>query len=73
MSKIVLEEIVAKFGGSSVADADLMRHVANIIISHSISSVVLSAPGKRWYLSEDDKITDILIYLHKQNTLMGGS
>ncbi|MCM3758916.1 aspartate kinase [Sporosarcina aquimarina] len=53
---------VCKFGGTSVASAQQIKKVANII--HSDSSrkiIVVSAPGKRH--SEDTKVTDLLILL----------
>lgn len=54
---------VAKFGGSSVADALQINKIKNIIENDGeIKYVVVSAPGKRF--SEDSKITDLL-YLCK--------
>ena len=54
------ELTVAKFGGSSLADADQFRKVADIIRSDEARRyVVVSAPGKR--NSGDAKITDLLI------------
>lgn len=54
---------VAKFGGSSVADALQIEKIKNIIEKDgSIKYVVVSAPGKRF--SDDSKITDLL-YLCK--------
>ena len=51
--------IAAKFGGTSLADADRIRHVAEIIRSDPERRyVVVSAPGKRF--PEDIKITDHL-------------
>jgi len=50
---------VAKFGGSSLADANQFKKVKNIILKDSsIIITVASAPGKRF--SEDNKITDLL-------------
>lgn len=50
---------VAKFGGSSLADAKQFKKVKDIILKDSnISATVVSAPGKRF--SEDSKITDLL-------------
>ncbi len=50
---------VAKFGGSSVADAIQINKIKDIITGDSdIRYVVVSAPGKRF--SEDTKITDLL-------------
>ncbi|MCU6755027.1 Aspartokinase I/homoserine dehydrogenase I [uncultured Eubacterium sp.] len=54
---------VAKFGGSSVADALQIEKIRNIIENDGdIKYVVVSAPGKRF--SEDSKVTDLL-YLCK--------
>ena len=51
--------ITAKFGGTSLADAKRIRHVAQIIRSDPERRfVVVSAPGKRF--TEDIKITDHL-------------
>lgn len=53
---------VAKFGGSSVANATQIQKVCNIIKSDSARKfVVVSAPGKR--NKEDIKVTDLLIEL----------
>lgn len=53
---------VAKFGGSSVASAEQLVKVAEIIQTDSDRRViVVSAPGKRF--SEDTKVTDLLIQL----------
>lgn len=53
---------VAKFGGSSLADANQMKKVADIIKSQPERKyVVVSAPGKRF--SGDIKVTDMLINL----------
>jgi len=50
---------VCKFGGTSMANADAMRKVKDIILSDaSRKFVVVSAPGKR--NKEDIKITDTL-------------
>jgi aspartate kinase len=50
---------VVKFGGSSLADANQFRKVADIIKSDADRRfVVPSAPGKRF--SDDIKITDML-------------
>lgn len=54
---------VAKFGGSSVADALQIGKIKNIIEKDpAIHYVVVSAPGKRF--SDDSKVTDLL-YLCK--------
>src|SRR5690625_1243699 len=53
---------VAKFGGSSLADANQFRKVGNIIKDDSNRKfIVVSAPGKRH--EHDFKITDLLIQL----------
>ncbi|MBO1004314.1 aspartate kinase [Pseudogracilibacillus auburnensis] len=53
---------VAKFGGSSVADANQFRKVGNIIKEDdSRKLIVVSAPGKRH--EHDVKMTDLLIRL----------
>ncbi len=55
---------VAKFGGSSLADAKQILKMRDIIIAdESRKYVVPSAPGKRF--SEDTKVTDMLYALHK--------
>lgn len=57
---------VAKFGGSSLADANQFKKVYNIIrADESRKYVVPSAPGKR--NKKDTKVTDLLIlaYSHK--------
>ncbi|WP_102345654.1 aspartate kinase [Bacillus sp. Marseille-P3661] len=53
---------VAKFGGTSVASAEQLKKVANIIQADKQRKyVVVSAPGKRY--KEDTKTTDLLIEL----------
>ena len=55
--------IVAKFGGSSVADADQVRKIAQIVRADPRRRfVVVSAPGKR--NDKDKKITDLLYLCH---------
>ena len=55
---------VAKFGGSSLADAAHFRKVKDIVCSDSdICYVVPSAPGKRF--KEDTKVTDLLYQCHR--------
>lgn len=50
---------VVKFGGSSLADANQFRKVADIVLADPDRRyVVASAPGKRF--SEDTKVTDML-------------
>jgi aspartate kinase len=54
---------VAKFGGSSVADAAQLRKVRSIVMQDPERRVVVvSAPGKR--TSDDTKITDLLYRCH---------
>lgn len=51
---------VAKFGGSSLADAFQIQKVCNIVLSDPDRKViVVSAPGKR--TKDDIKVTDLLI------------
>lgn len=53
---------VTKFGGTSMATAEQIRKVCDIILSDSERRlVVVSAPGKRF--KEDTKVTDLLINL----------
>ena len=55
---------VAKFGGSSLADAEHFRKVKAIVTGDSdICCVVPSAPGKRY--KEDTKVTDMLYQCHR--------
>lgn len=54
-----MNAIVAKFGGSSMASAQTIRQVANIIQSDPLRKyIVVSAPGKRE--PNDAKVTDML-------------
>lgn len=56
--------ITLKFGGTSLADANRIRHAAEIIRANPERRfVVVSAPGKRY--PEDTKITDHLIHFQK--------
>lgn len=58
--------IVAKFGGSSVAEAAQIRKIEAIIRSDARRRyIVVSAPGKR--NSADKKITDLLYLCHSLN------
>ena len=58
---------VAKFGGSSVADATQFRKVRDIVLSDpSRRLVVVSAAGKR--NPKDHKITDLLYLCHAHLT-----
>lgn len=53
---------VAKFGGTSLANAEQIRKVCDIVTSDPERRlVVVSAPGKRY--KEDIKVTDLLISL----------
>ena len=59
LTKEVENMIVAKFGGTSLADAERFRHVARLIQADpNRRYVVVSAPGKRF--DRDIKITDLL-------------
>ncbi|RBW69057.1 aspartate kinase [Bacillus taeanensis] len=63
---------VAKFGGSSVASAEQIKKVCNIITADAERRlVVVSAPGKR--CKEDEKTTDLLIALADQYLLKGSA
>lgn len=56
--------IVAKFGGTSLADAARFHHVAELIRADTRRRyVVVSAPGKRF--PEDIKITDLLYHFQQ--------
>lgn len=58
---------VIKFGGSSLASAEQLKKVLQIVKSDSDRRfVVVSAPGKR--NAEDTKVTDALISYYKQYT-----
>jgi aspartate kinase len=55
--------VVAKFGGSSLSDADQFRKVKSIILSDNRRKYIIpSAPGKRF--EKDFKITDLLYLCH---------
>ena len=55
--------VVCKFGGTSLADADQLRKVRDIVRADPARRVVVpSAPGKRF--AEDRKITDLLYVCH---------
>ena len=56
---------VVKFGGSSLADAEQFKKVANIVKADPDRHFVIpSAPGKRF--SGDTKVTDLLYRLHNE-------
>ncbi|QLK86247.1 aspartate kinase [Staphylococcus sp. 17KM0847] len=58
---------VSKFGGSSVATAEQIKKVLNIINSDDDRRIIIvSAPGKRH--SKDTKTTDLLIRLYEKVT-----
>ncbi|MGI6076845.1 MAG: aspartate kinase [Fastidiosipilaceae bacterium] len=60
---------VCKFGGSSLADANQIRKVCEIILADpQRRAVVVSAPGKRY--NRDTKVTDLLIAL--ANAIISG-
>ena len=55
-----MKTIVAKFGGTSLADANQFKKVRDIISSDPARRIVVaSAPGKRF--PEDVKVTDLLL------------
>lgn len=57
--------IVAKFGGSSLADAEQFKKVKAIVLSDRRRKfIVPSAPGKRY--KNDHKITDLLYLCHSK-------
>ncbi len=56
---------VAKFGGTSMADAERIRQVAGIIKDDkALNYVIVSAPGKS--SSREKKITDVLVDAHEK-------
>ncbi len=55
---------VSKFGGTSVADAEMIRKVKAIVAADADRRIVVpSAPGKR--SSDDQKVTDLLYLCHE--------
>ena len=52
-------DIVCKFGGTSLANAENIEKVKDIVLSNKKKFVIVSAPGKRD--KQDTKITDLLI------------
>lgn len=62
-----MDIIACKFGGTSLADANQFRKVAEIVKADPRRRVVVvSAPGKRH--KQDPKITDILLSVHDAAT-----
>jgi aspartate kinase len=62
---------VVKFGGTSLANAEQIKKVCDIIIADPQRRlIVISAPGKRY--KDDIKVTDLLIML-AQKHIEGGS
>ena len=56
---------VCKFGGTSMADGNVINGVKKIIDADARRKyVVVSAPGKRY--SGDTKVTDLLYACHKE-------
>ena len=61
---------VVKFGGSSVANAEQISKIINVVTADADRRiVVVSAPGKRF--GDDTKVTDLLIALAHQ--VLGGA
>ena len=52
-------DIVCKFGGTSLANSENIGQVKKIVLADKKRFVIVSAPGKRF--KEDEKITDCLI------------
>lgn len=64
----ITKKIVAKFGGTSLADATQFNKVKDIILSQNDRNyIVVSAPGKRY--DGDIKVTDMLGYTHNIQTM----
>lgn len=60
-------QIVCKFGGTSCANADQIKKICEIVSSDAGRCyVVVSAPGKRPGVKDDEKITDLLIEWHNK-------
>ena len=56
--------VVAKFGGTSLADAEQFKKVKEIVLADPARRyIVPSAPGKRY--KDDIKVTDMLYSLHE--------
>ena len=63
--------VVAKFGGTSVADASQFRRIRDIVLDGPERRfIVVSAPGKRF--PEDRKVTDLLLDCYEK-AAAGGS
>lgn len=60
-----MSKIIAKFGGTSLADANQFRKVKDIVLGEPRRDyVVASAPGKRFL--EDIKVTDLLLQCYEK-------
>ena len=60
-----MRTVVAKFGGTSLADAEQFKKVKKIILSDPDRRfIVASAPGKRF--DEDIKVTDLLLECYEK-------
>lgn len=58
------DKIVAKFGGSSLAESNQFRKVKEIILGNNERTIIVpSAPGKRF--KKDHKVTDLLYMCHQ--------
>lgn len=63
---------VAKFGGTSLANAEQIKKVCDIILSDNDRKIiVVSAPGKRE--KEDTKVTDLLIACAEKHLATGNA
>ena len=60
-----MRTVVAKFGGTSLADAGQFRKIRQIVEADPDRRfIVVSAPGKRF--PEDEKVTDLLVRCYEQ-------
>lgn len=60
-----MRKVVAKFGGTSLADAGQFRKIKQIVQADAGRRfIVASAPGKRF--EGDEKVTDLLLRCHEQ-------
>ena len=67
-----MELKVCKFGGTSLASAEQIRKVCDIVLSDPSRRIVaLSAPGKRF--SADTKVTDLLIACAENSLRLGAA